>query len=115
MKRLHSSIVYCFENISAEGSCKWSPDTVTDASTLLLAITTTDFISALVITNECLHYLSGITRSLQQEAKDIVQAMSELTTLTTTLKQVRENVETHHDEWFGMVSQMCREVAHHLC
>ena len=110
MKRLHSSIVACFETISAEGRHKWSAESVTDVSTLLLAITTTEFITALVITNECLHYLLGLTRSLQQEAKDIVRAMSELTTLTTTLKEVRENVDSYHSEWFEEVSKMCTEV-----
>ena len=47
IKKLNSSNVACFENISAEGSRMWSPDLVTDASTLLLVITRTEFISAL--------------------------------------------------------------------
>ena len=42
-KSLHSSIVSCFETISVEGSSSWTPDSLTDASTLLLAISTTDF------------------------------------------------------------------------
>jgi hypothetical protein len=88
----------------------WSPDALTDANTLLLTITTTDFISALVITNECLHYFLGLTRSLQQEAKDIVQAVSEVEVLTSSLKKVRENVDSHHSEWFKTVSGMYSEV-----
>ena len=47
---LHPSIVSCMENISIEGSSKWTPDTITGVSTLSLAITTTDFLSALVST-----------------------------------------------------------------
>ena len=78
IKNLHSSIVACFESISAEGSQMWSPDSVTDTSTLLLAIATTEFLSVLVITNGCLQYLGGLTISLQEEAKDIVQAVSEI-------------------------------------
>ena len=54
IKKLYFFIVACFENISAEGSHMWTPDSVTYASTLLLVITITDFISAPVITNECL-------------------------------------------------------------
>ena len=46
----------------------WCPDSVPDASTLLLVITRTEFISALEITNECLQYLGGLTMSLQEEA-----------------------------------------------
>ena len=63
-----------------------------------------------MITNECLHYFLGLTRSLQQEAKDIVQAVSEVTTLTSTLEEVRENVDSYHSEWFKTVSDMCGEV-----
>ena len=82
IKKLYSSIA-CFENISVEGSRMWSLDSVTDASTLLLVITGTEFINALVITNECLQYLRVLTTSLQEEAKDIVQAVSEIKTLTS--------------------------------
>ena len=38
IKKLYSSIVGCFENISAESSRLWSPDLRTDASTLMLVI-----------------------------------------------------------------------------
>ena len=46
-EKLHSSLVSCFETISAEGSSCSTPDSLTDAITLLLAISTTDFLSAL--------------------------------------------------------------------
>ena len=90
-----------------EGTKCWSTDSVTDASTLLLAITTTDFISSLVITSACLKYLLGLTRSLQAEAKYIVQAMSEV---NATLQDVRDNIEKFHDEWFATVEKMCDSV-----
>ena len=88
----------------------WSPDSVTDASTLLLVITRTEFVSALVITNECLQYLRGLTTSLQEEAKDIVQAVSEIKTLPSSHKQVRGNVDSYHSRWLQTVSKMCNEV-----
>ena len=47
----------------------WFNDSLTDANALLLAITSTDFVIALVIiTHECIQYLSGLTDSLQMEA-----------------------------------------------
>ena len=46
-----------------------------------------------MIINECLQYLRGLTTSLQEEAKDIVQAVSAIMTLASTLKEVRENVD----------------------
>ena len=98
------------ESISSEGSSKWSRDSLTDSCTLLLAITTTDFLSALVITNACLGYLLALTRSLQAEAKDIIQAVSEVNTVKAALREVRENIEVHHSEWFGKVEQACAGV-----
>ena len=123
IKKLHSSIVVWFESISVEGSRLWSPDSVTDASTFLLAITSTEFVSAFVITHGCLQCLRGAsllafkrkpktlsTTSLQEEAKDIVQAVSEIKTLTSSLKQVSESVDSYHSRWFETISEMCIEV-----
>ena len=73
---------------------------MTDASTLLLVIIRKEFISALVITNECLQHLRGLTTSLQEEVKDIVQAVSEIKTLTSSIKEVRENVDSYHSRCF---------------
>ena len=106
-KKLHSSLVSCFETISSEGSCCWTPDSLTDASTLLLAISTTDFLSALVITSSSLSYLMALTKSLQSEAKDIVEAVSEIGNLTSVLQDLRDNVDRYHEEWFAEVEQMC--------
>ena len=72
------------ECISIEGSSKWTPDTITDVSTLLLAISTTDFLSAMVITNTCLKYLLGLTRSLQ--------AVAEINHIKSALCDVRDHV-----------------------
>ena len=76
-KRLFLSIVDCFKNI-CNGPGLWSTYSLTDARGLQLAITTTEFVSALVITNSCLKYIQALTSSLQAEAKDIVAAMKEI-------------------------------------
>ena len=68
---LYPSIVVCMENICTGGTTAWSADSVTDARTLLLAISTTDFLSALVVANTGLKYIQALTSSLQAEAKDI--------------------------------------------
>lgn len=106
-KKLHSSLVSCFETISDEGSSSWTPDSTTDASTLLLAISTTDFLSALVIASSSLSYLMALTKSLQSEAKDIVEAVTEICNLKAVLQDLRDNVEDYHDQWFSKVEQMC--------
>ena len=63
-----------------------------------------------MITNACLKYLLGLTRSLQAEAKDIVQAVSEINHVKTALSDVRENIDLHHNKWFATVEQMCDSV-----
>ena len=84
----------------------WSHALVTNASTLLLVITRTEFISALVVSNEGPQYCRGLTTSLYKEAKE-VQVVPEIKTLTSSLKQVRENVDSYHSRWFETVSKMC--------
>ena len=98
---LHPSIVACMEQITTEGPTKWSRDSLTDARTLMLAITTTEFFSALVITNVCLGYLLGLTRSLQA---DIVEAVAEINHTVAALRDV------HHTKWFASIEKMCQSV-----
>lgn len=109
-KLLLTSIVHCFECISAEGSQKWSRDSLTDSSTLLLAITTTQFITALMITSSSLNYFLSLTRSLQSEAKDIVQAVSEISNIKTVINDLRENVDKYHSEWFLQVEEISTKI-----
>ena len=70
-----------------------------------------NFLSALVITNACLSYLLALTRGLQAEAKDIIQAVSEVNTVKAALHDVRDNIEVHHSEWFSKVEQVCAGVS----
>ena len=108
--RLYLSVVECLENICNDGARLWSQDSLTDARGLLLAITTTDFVSALVITNSCLKYLKALIASLQAEAKDIMTAVSEIDTVTATVQDVRDNIDTHHAQWFLTITEMLSEV-----
>ena len=78
-----------------DGQSQWTADSVTDAWGIQLATTTTDFVSALVITNSSLKYL---TSNFQAEARDVVRRSvvskqlcrtSERTSLLTTLSGLR--------------------------
>ena len=102
-KDLFSSIVSCFESISAEGSGSWSSDSLTT-----LAITTTDFVSALVITSNSLNCLKPLTKSL--ESKDIVEGVQEIDSLERLLTEKRQNVDSIHSKWFEEIDKMCRSV-----
>ena len=88
----------------------WTADLVTDARSLQLAISTTDFLSALVITNSCLKYLQALTSDLQAEDKDIVESVTEIRSVTAALQDVRCNIGTYHSEWFRMVEQMLASI-----
>ena len=85
---LYLSVVDCLENICNDGARLWSQDSLTDVRGLLIAITTTDFVTALVITNSCLKYLSALTACLQAEAKDIVAAVSEIVNVTAAVQDI---------------------------
>ena len=56
-------------------------------------------------------FLLGLTCSLQAEAKDILQASTEVNHLISTLKEVREKVDDHHRKWFDEIEAMCSKVA----
>ena len=107
---LYLSIVDCLENTGSGGFRLWSQDSLTDARGLLLAITTTDFVSALVITTSCLKYLSALTAILQAETKDIVSAVSEIDNVIAALQEVWENIDTCHAQWFSTTTEMLSEV-----
>ena len=109
-KSLHQSIVACMENICSDGPQLWNADSITDARGLLLVITTTDFLCALVVTNSCLKYVQALTANLQAESRDIVDAVREIETVTATIQDVRDNVQTHHSKWFLTIENMCSTV-----
>ena len=53
---------------------------------------------------------SGASQQAFKRRLKTVQAVSEITTSTSSLKQVRENVNSYHSRWFEAVSKMCNEV-----
>ena len=59
-----------------------------------------------MITNSFLKYIQALTSSLQAEAKDIVAAVREIDTVTETLQDVRDNLDTHYSRCFLTISEM---------
>ena len=100
---LYQSIVACMESICDDGPSLWTPDALTDVRSLVLAISTTDFLSALVVTNACLKDIQALTSSLQAETKDIVAAVGEIKTVISTLQNVPDKIDTYHSRWFSTV------------
>ena len=88
-----------------------SADSLNDASIGLFAITTTEFVSTLVIASKSLNYLHSLITGLQAEAKDIVQAIKEVDTLKKIISDIRDDVETQYrGQFFEEVEKMCQSV-----
>ena len=104
---LMSSVVACLDIICTAGPSHWSTDALTDARGLLLSITAAYFICALVITNKYVGYLRALTCSLQTEAQDVVEAVSEIDVVVSALQDVRNNIDKPHDEWYHEVEELC--------
>ena len=107
---LHISIVSCMEGICADDPNLWSSDSQMLYRSLQLAVTTTDFICSLVVTNSCLKYLQALTSNLQAEAKDIVEAVQEISSVRAALHNARSNIDEHHRQWFQKVEKMCSDI-----
>ena len=102
-KELLNRIIGRFQSILCSGL-------LTDARSLQLAVTTTDFICSLVVTNSCLKYLQALTSNLQAEAKDIVEAVQEISSVREALHNARSNIDKHHRQWFQKVEKMCSDI-----
>lgn len=61
-------------------------------------------------TNAGLEYIQALTSSLQAEAKDLVEAVSEIANVTAALKDVRKNMDMYHSGWFKDVEKLCQSV-----
>ena len=104
---LYESTLHCLDTIYREGPQLWTADSIIDAHGLQLAISTCDFLSALVITNSCLQYLHPLTVSLQGKTIDIIHAAKEIDVLVTTIHKIRNDIGTYHSKWYSSVEKMC--------
>ena len=96
-------------------SASWSAESVADAKSLLSAITSPEFLAALIITNRIFSCTVNITRSLQSQSRDIVDAISSIDVLCDTLQSVRNDVDTYHCRWMDETKKMCEDIGVELC
>ena len=96
-------------------SASWSAESVADANSLLSAITLPEFLAALIITNRIFSYTANITRSLQSQSRDKVEAISDIDVLCDTLQSVRDDVDTHHCRWMDETKKVCEDIGVELC
>ena len=96
-------------------SASWSAESVADAKSLLSAMTSPEFLAALIITNRIFCYTANITRSLHSQSRDIVEAISGIDVLCDTLLSVRDDVDTHDCRWMDETRKMCEDIGVELC
>ena len=96
-------------------SASWSAESVADAKSLLSAITWSELLAALIITNRIFSCTVNITRSLKSQSRDIVDAISSIDVLCDTLQSVRDDVDTYHCRWMDETKKMCEDIGVELC
>ena len=102
-------------------SASWSAESVADARSLLSAITSPEFLAALIIADRIFSYTANITRSLQSQSRNIVEAISGIGVLwklfqaSDTLQSVRDYVYTQHRRWMDETKKMCEDIGVELC
>lgn len=114
---LYSSVVNTLEAIRTEPD--WNADSTTKANGLLAAITQFQFIATSIITAKLLKHLEGITVKLQQRAQDLSYAYDMVKLVTSTLQEIRTDLDRHHHTWWpacvDMASSVSVEPAMHRC
>ena len=80
-----------------------------------MAVTTFQFVVVLVVVTRCLTYIQQLTVTLQGKDVDVVRAMSDICVIQDILKDVRENVEEHHNQWFYEAADIARQIGVEPC
>lgn len=81
------------DRICSDGAMLWNIDSLTNARALQLAISTTDFVCTMVITNSCLRHVEALTTHLKAEANNIMNAVKEVAVVTATVQSVNDKAQ----------------------
>ncbi|KAJ8024838.1 52 kDa repressor of the inhibitor of the protein kinase [Holothuria leucospilota] len=106
---LYVPVVEVFQEIT-ENPSNWNQESLTGAKSLLLAITSFDFLMAFTVSKDVLGYAKGLSTSLQAKNHNICKAMQEVSVVKKSLQSAREQVESKHKEWFQKAKSMAESV-----
>lgn len=98
--QLYEVVVDLLEDVKS--SHGWNQDTVTDASTLLSAITKFDFLMGFVVAWKCLTLVKPLSVSLQLSSIDICKAYKYVSKTKKSVQHVRDNVDDFNSNWFDI-------------
>ena len=93
-----------------DGICEWNQQSRNEASSLLKAIMSFDFVICLVVTRRMFAYTKQATVLLQGEEMDIVKAYEMISILDETIKDVRTHVNEYHGQWFATAKELIEKV-----
>ena len=80
---------------------EWNSPSLSDAKSLLIAMTACQFIATLHTTWSILAYVQPLSTGLQSNAEDMIKAMFEVVAIMHALEGQRQNVDEFRQELFG--------------
>lgn len=96
---LFTSIANSLEDIMLHPR-EWNVTSVSNARSLLAAMTQFQFIAALHTTRAILAYVQHISTSLQSNTKEMISAVTEIERVIRTLEEQRQNVDHFHQDLY---------------
>ena len=73
-------------------------------------IKTSGFIANLIIIQRVLSYTRYITVKLQKIEMDIMKGYSEVNVIRTKVREIREDVDKHHKEWYDRIKELSKSL-----
>ena len=84
----------------ANDSTNFNRDTVSDALSLLINISSYQFIISLCVANECLLFVKNLATLLQSSSLDVVQSTEYINLSKKCIQSARENIDSFHEKVF---------------
>ncbi|KAK3735537.1 hypothetical protein QZH41_005014 [Actinostola sp. cb2023] len=88
----------------------WSPSSRKDASGLLQAITTYDFIITFVCAHITLSHMTGLTVKLQKKTNDIFKEFTMVSDIQNTYQDLRNDIDGHFGEVYDVAVDMAASI-----
>ena len=104
------AIVLCLEAMSFNENSSWNADTLRDAGSLFLSITSFQFVICLVVVSRCLEVTRPLTKQLQSISLDALATNSKVALLNASLQRLRNEKSVCHQQWFSEAEELARSV-----
>ena len=92
------------------GSWKWDQETRTKANGFLATIAQFKFIVTMITVMKCLSVLKPLSIQLQKRDSDIYKAYTQVGSVKSDLKAIREQIEVHFSRWYEASIELGKDV-----